>query len=113
MQKYLIKFAWKCNHEVYGDITSFIVTPYQETSPCSWGYVLDKSDDEVIRFPSTSPIAIQLLHKLAPLGNNQWSMPSYGDLIEYEFNLDEYREDYFYQDNYGRDVVFHTHYDCE
>ena len=112
MEKFLVKFAWKCNHEKYGEIISFLVTPYQETSPFSYGYRMDKSDEEVIRFPSHSIEATQLLRRLAPMGNNQWSMPSYGDFIEQEFDLDDFFEEYIYQDNYGKEVLFHTHGDC-
>lgn len=111
MQKYLIKFAWKCEHEIYGEIISFVVTPYQETAPCSYGYVLDNTDDEVIRFPSHSSQANSILRRLARIGNNQWSSPSF-DFVEEEFDLDNFEEDYYYQDNYDRDVLFHTHEDC-
>jgi len=111
MKKYLIKFAWKCNHERFGEIISFVVSPYQETSPNSYGYVLDNTSDEVIRFPSSSLEANSLLRRLAGMGNNQWAAPSF-DLVEKEFDLDEFEEDLYYQDNYGRNVLFHTHEDC-
>lgn len=113
IQKYLFKFAWRCRHEIYGDIISFVVAPYKETSPCSWGYTIDQSDDEVVRFPADSTIAQSILSRMIGIGNNQWEMPMYGELNEHEIDLDDYNDDRFYQDNYGREVVFHTHYSCD
>ena len=113
IQKYLFKFAWKCQHEIYGEIISFVVSPYQETSPCCWGYILDGYVDEVIRFPADSIFAKSILSHMISIGNNQWEMPLHGELIEHEIDLDDYNEERFYQDNYGREVVFHTHWSCE
>lgn len=112
MEKYLIKFAWKCNHEIYGPIISFVATPYHETSPHSWGYSMTDKKDEVFRFPSGSEEAQAILRRLAPIGGNQWGHPSYGDLIEEEFDFDCFTDDAFYQENYGRPVIFHTHDSC-
>ena len=34
------------------------------------------------------------------------------EIIEEEFDLDYFYDEYHYQDNYGKDVVFHTHRSC-
>ena len=109
MDSYLIKFAWKCRHEQYGDITSFLVTPKQEISPYTLGYTMDETDEEVIRYPSDSLFAKAILSKLAFIGNDQWSAPTFGEIVEFDFDMDDFFDEEFYQDNYGRDVLFHTH----
>ena len=109
---FMIKFAWICNHEDYGEILSFIVSPKVNTYGPVWGYQPDKSHDEVIRFPSRDHHAISIVKKLAPYSANQWSAPTFGDLIEEEFDMDDFFEEYIWQDNYGKEVTFHTHNDC-
>ena len=41
--KYLVKMAWTSCHPQYGKLISFLVTPYKETTPSSWGYTIDVS----------------------------------------------------------------------
>ena len=109
MERYLVKYAWKCRHEQYGDITSFLVTPKQEIAPYTLGYTMDETDEEVIRFPSDSMFVDAILSKLSFMGNNQWSAPTFGELVEFDFDMADFFDEEFYQDNYGRDVLFHTH----
>ena len=106
---YLIKFAWKCYHEDYGEIISFIVSPKINTYANVYGYNMSKDYDEVIRFPANHPRALALIRKLSRVNTNQWAPPTFGDYIDEEFNL---LEEYHYQDNYGRDVTFHTALEC-
>ena len=47
--KYLVKMAWTSCHPQYGKLISFLVTPYKETTPSSWGYTIDDTYDEVFR----------------------------------------------------------------
>ena len=109
---YLIKFAWKCNHEDYGEIVSFIVSPKINTYANVYGYSLSKDNDEVIRFPANHPRALSLISKLSRVNTTQWAPPTFGDYIEEEFNLEDFFDEYYYQENYGRDVTFHTALEC-
>ncbi len=111
-QKFMIKFAWICDHEDYGEILSFIVSPKINTYGNTYGYNLSKDLDEVVRFPSSHPQATAIISRLARVNSTQWSEPTFGDVIEEEFDLDDFFEEYYYQDNYGREVTFHTHDDC-
>lgn len=110
--QFMVKFAWKCNHENYGEILSFIVTPKVNTYANVYGYKLGKEYDEVIRFTADDPQALSILPKLARINSTQWSQPSFGDTIEVEFDLSDFLDQYFYQDNYGREVTFYTHRNC-
>ena len=115
-KEFMIKFAWVCNHANYGEILSFIVTPKVVTASTpaytTHGYYLSKDLDEVIRFPSDNPRALSITKRLARVNSTQWSHPSYGDVIQEEFDLDDFFDEYHYQDNYGREVTFHTHKSC-
>lgn len=79
--------------------------------PNTYGYNLSKELDEVFRFPSDHPAALFILKRLARINSTQWSEPSY-DLVEEEFDLNDFFEELIYQDNYGREVLFHTHHGC-
>ena len=112
-RKYLIKNAWECEHEVLGEITCFIATPYCETSPNSFGYIASPDKDEVFRMASDSKQAKMILRKLSKCGEHQWVHPNADYLIEIEFNMDAFFEEEIYQENqqYNREVLFHT--DCD
>lgn len=110
--KFMVKFAWQCNHENYGEILSFIVTPKVNTYGNTYGYQLDRDYDEVIRFPANDPQALSIIPKLSRVNSNQWSHPSFGDFVEVEFDLSEFLDEYHYQDNYGREVTFYTNRNC-
>ena len=110
--QFLIKFAWECAHEDYGDILSFIVTPKINTYANVYGYNMSKDYDEVIRFPADHSQALAIVKKLARVNSSQWAPPTFGDIVEEEFDLEDFFEEYYYQDNYGRDVLFHTHDEC-
>lgn len=111
MNKFKITFAWICDHEEYGEIISFLVSPKVLVCPNTYGYNLSKELDEVFRFPSDHPAALFILKRLARINSTQWSEPSY-DLVEEEFDLNDFFEELIYQDNYGREVLFHTHHGC-
>lgn len=81
------------------------------TGPNTLGYSLSKDKDEVIRFPENHPDALSIIRKLFRVNDSQWAPPSY-DIIEEEFDLDDFYDEYHYQGNYGREVVFHTHRAC-
>ena len=108
---FMIKFAWTCRHENYGNIISFIVSPKISTGPNTLGYSLSKDKDEVIRFPENHPDALSIIRKLARINDSQWASPSY-NIVEEEFDLDDFYDEYHYQGNYGKEVVFHTHRSC-
>ena len=110
--QFLIKFAWKCNHEDYGEILSFIVSPKINTYANVYGYNMSKDYDEVVRFPTDHPQALSLISKLAKVNSTQWAPPTFGDYIDEEFDFEDFFDEYYYQDNYGREVTFHTHKDC-
>lgn len=114
--QFMIKFAWKCNHEDYGEIVSFIVSPKVVTSSygdyTTYGYNMGKDYDEVIRFPAENPRALSIVRKLAIVNSSQWAPPTFGDIIEEEFDLDDFFDEYYFQDNYGREVIFHTSNEC-
>mgnify|MGYP001333773853 CR=1 FL=1 len=112
-KKYWIKHAWRCNHELLGDVVQFIATPYRKTSPNSYGYSVSSEQDEVFRFSASSCEAKHILHRLAKVGNNLWSQPNETDLVEVVFNMNRFYEEELYQDNdnYKRMVVFHTDVD--
>ena len=112
MEKYMVKFAWKCNHELYGEILSFAVTPKVQTSPFSYGYKMNKDLEEVFRFPSDHPKALSIVRRLSKVNSTQWTHPSFGDIVEEEFDPECFIDEDFYQNNYGRDVTFHTHINC-
>lgn len=115
-KEFMIKFAWRCNHEDYGEIISFIVTPKVVISSCgaytSNGFNMSKEFDEVIRFPAANPNAMSILRKLARVNSSQWAPPTFGGEIIEEFDLDDFYDEYYFQDNYGREVTFHTHTTC-
>ena len=113
LKRYLIKYAWQGDHEILGDIVCFVATPYSETSPNNFGYVISSGKDEVFRMASDSKQAKMILHKLTKLGNSQWTHPDTDYLIEIEFNMDVFFEEEIYQENeqYKRNVLFHT--DCD
>ncbi len=112
-RKYLIKYAWECYHEILGDITCFIATPYCETSPNNFGYEISSGKDEIFRMSSDSRQAKMILRKLVKCGDRKWCHPDTDYLIEIEFNLDAFFEQEIYQDGeqYKRNVLFHT--DCD
>ena len=111
MNKFKITFAWICDHEEYGEIISFLVSPKILVCPNTYGYKLSKDLDEVFRFPADHHIALSILNRLARINATQWSEPSY-DLVEEEVDLDDFFEESIYQDNYGREVLFHTYHEC-
>ena len=75
--QFLIKFAWKCNHEDYGEILSFIVSPKINTYANVYGYNMSKDYDEVVRFPTDHPQALSLISKLAKVNSTQWAPPTF------------------------------------
>ena len=112
--KFVIKFAWECEHEYFGDIISFLVSPRVRlgSGPCvSLVYNLDEANDEVIRFPAGHPQALSITKRLAQLNPTQWATPSF-ETIEEEFDLDDFFTESHYQDNYGREVLFYTNNEC-
>lgn len=106
--KYLIKFAWRCEHETLGTIISFVAAPYHETSPYSYGYTLSDETDVVFRFPAISVRANNIISKLAIISQNQWQLDSLDNMVEEEFDTDNFYNESYYQDNYLREVVFYT-----
>ena len=108
---FMIKFAWWNYHARFGEIISFLVTPKRNTYANVYGYDLSKKYDEVFCLPSESPEALSILDKLSSAGGAKWVPPS-GDIVEEEFELEEFYEELCYQDNYGREVAFHTHLSC-
>lgn len=106
--KYLVKMVWKSHHPQYGILTSFLVTPYKETSPYSWGYTIDNTFDEVFRLSSDSIDEEQILEKLAKVSENQWELQDLSNFVETYFNSNEFFEEEIYQENFGRKVLFHT-----
>lgn len=115
--KFMVKFAWICEHDYFGEIISFLVTPRVRLWPGNNSlvhtlvYKLESDYDEVIRFPVGHPKSVSILKRLAKLNSTQWSSPSY-ETIEEEFDLDDFFTDCHYQDNYGRELLFYTHKDC-
>lgn len=112
-QKYLIKHAWECTHQLLGDIVCFVASPYGKTSPYSYGYITSPKKDEVFRMASDSKQANMILHKLSKCGDHQWTHPNCDFLVEIEFNMDMFFDQEIFQENtnYNRDVLFHT--DCD
>lgn len=108
INKYLIKFAWRCEHETLGTIISFVAAPYHETSPCCYGYSLSSETDVVFRFPAISVRANHIISKLASIGHNQWQLYSLDNMVEEEFDTNNFYNESYYQDNYLREVVFYT-----
>lgn len=110
---YMIKFAWKCNHKAYGEILSFVITPLIKTTPNSYGYSLTYDLDEIVRYPSNHPEALSLLKRLVKVSSDQWYAIS-DDYIEEFFDFEDFDDEYYYQDDdeYKRDVLFHTHKEC-
>ncbi len=113
--KFQIKYAWQCNHEDYGEILSFLVSPQVVLSSTgnvtSYGYKLDNDYDEVVRFPAGHPIALSIISKLAKINSTQWAQPTF-DFIDEEFDMDDFFKEYHFDKNYGREVTFHTHVEC-
>ena len=87
--QFLIKFAWKCNHEDYGEILSFIVSPKINTYANVYGYNMSKDYDEVVRFPTDHPQALSLISKLARVNSTQWAPPTFGDYVDEGLDVDE------------------------
>lgn len=114
MKKYLVKNAWFISHETLGDIMCFIMTPKVETSPNTLGYHLDNQFDEVFRFRAfyDTDFIESIICRMDVIGNNMWQMSPYGDLIELELDLSEFKDELIYQSNYGRNVLFHTSNIC-
>lgn len=111
-RKYLIKNAWKCNHEILGNITCFLATPYGNTGPNTRGYTLSPEKDEVFRMEADCKQVKMILHKLTKIGDCQWSHPNTDYLVEIEFNMDAFfDQEIFQENNYNRYVLFHT--DCD
>ena len=113
LKKYLIKNAWQCTHEILGEIVCFVVTPYIQTAPYTFGYVSSEKNDEVFRMAVDSKQANMILRKLTKIDNNQWSHPNTDYLVEIEFNMDAFFDQEIFQENtnYNRNVLFHT--DCD
>lgn len=106
--KYLIKMAWKSYHPKYGKLISFLVTPYKETTPYNWGYAIDNTYDEVFRLSSNSINEEQILKGLTKVSENQWELQDLSNLVETYFNPNDFFDEGIYQDNFGRNVLFHT-----
>lgn len=106
--KYLVKMIWKSHHPQYGRLTSFLVTPYQETFPSSWGYTIDNTYDEVFRLSSNSIDEEEILKRLTKVSENQWELQDLSHLVETHFNTNDFFEEEIYQENFGRSVLFHT-----
>lgn len=113
LKKYLIKHAWQCFHDILGEIVCFVATPYCSTAPYNYGYVLTSEKDEVFRMSTESKQAKMILHKLIKIGDCQWSHPNTDYLVEIEFNMDAFFDQEIFQENenYKREVLFHT--DCD
>ena len=111
--KFVVKFAWTCEHDYFGEIISFLVTPRVPLMPGSnyLVYKLESEYDEVIRFPEGHPKSVSILKRLVKLDSTQWSSPSY-ETIEEEFDLDDFFTESHYQDNYGRELLFYTNKEC-
>lgn len=100
--------AWKSNHPQYGKLISFLVTPYKEIAPCNWGYTVSNTYDEVFRLNSDSIDEEQILKKLTKVSENQWELQDLSNLVETYFNSNDFFEEEIYQENFGRNVLFHT-----
>mgnify|MGYP003435411307 FL=1 len=111
--KFVVKFAWVCEHDYFGEIISFLVTPRVPLWPGSRQlvYKLESEYDEVIRFPAGHSKAVSILRRLSKLNYTQWSAQSY-ETIEEEFDLDDFFTECHYQNNYGRELLFYTNKDC-
>lgn len=107
--KYLVKMAWTSCHPQYGKLISFLVTPYKETTPSSWGYTIDDTYDEVFRLSYSTIIdEEQILKKLTKVSDNQWELQDLSNLVETHFNSNDFFEEEIYQENFRRNVLFHT-----
>lgn len=100
--------AWKSYHPKYGKLISFLVTPYKETTPYNWGYTIDNTYDEVFRLSSNSINEEQILKGLTKVSENQWELQDLSNLVETYFNPNDFFDEEIYQDNFGRNVLFHT-----
>jgi hypothetical protein len=109
---YMVKLAWQNNHARFGKIISFVVSPKRNTYANVYGYDMSKKYDEVFCLPANSPQALSIISRLSGVGGSKWMPPTYGDIVEIEFDLDDFYEEYCYQDTYEREVAFHTHLSC-
>lgn len=58
----MVKFAWICEHDYFGEIISFLVTPRVPLwhGSNSLVYKLESDYDEVIRFPVGHPKSMSI-----------------------------------------------------
>ena len=112
MKKFLVKSAWINNHETLGRVLGLLVTEYRETAPCNYGYSLDEKFDEVIIVPTHYPKAIGAISKMDKIGaKDLWKMSEFGGIAEITLNMDDFCENSCYQNEWHREVLFHTHKD--
>ena len=110
MKKFLVKAAWIADHDSLGRVLSLLVTAYRETSPNSYGYSLSDDLDEVIIVPTYFKKAVEILPKMDKIGTKQfWKKAAFGDIAEIQLNMDDFFDNYTYQNEWNREVLFHTY----
>ena len=110
MKKFLVKSAWINNHETLGRVLGLLVTEYRETAPCNYGYSLDEKFDEVVIVPIHYPKAIEAISKMDKIGaKDLWKMSEFGGMAEITLNMNDFCENSCYQNEWHREVLFHTH----
>ncbi|MED9897232.1 MAG: hypothetical protein UE783_03505, partial [Prevotella sp.] len=110
MKKFLVKAAWIADHDSLGRVLSLLVTAYRETSPNSYGYSLSDDLDEVIIVPTYFNKAVEILPKMDKIGTKQfWKKAAFGDIAEIQLNMDDFFDNYTYQNEWNREVLFHTY----
>lgn len=110
MKKFLVKAAWIADHNSLGRVLSLLVTAYRETSPNSYGYSLSDDLDEVIIVPTYFNKAVEILPKMDKIGTKQlWKKAAFGDIAEIQLNMDDFFNNYTYQNEWNREVLFHTY----
>ena len=110
MKKFLVKAAWIADHDSLGRVLSLLVTAYRETAPCNYGYSLSEDLDEVIIVPTYYHKAVEILPKMDKIASKDlWKMAEFGDIAEINLNMDDFCDGYFYQNEWHREVLFHTY----
>ena len=110
MKKFLVKAAWIVDHDSLGRVLSLLVTAYRETSPNSYGYSLSDDLDEVIIVPTYFNKAVEILPKMDKIGTKQlWKKAAFGDIAEIKLNMDDFFDNYTYQNEWNREVLFHVY----
>lgn len=110
MKKFLVKAAWIADHDSLGRVLSLLVTAYRKTSPNSYGYSLSDDLDEVIIVPTYFNKAVEILPKMDKIGTKQlWKKAAFVDIAEIQLNMDDFFDNYTYQNEWNREVLFHTY----